>query len=134
MRNLAEMHEKEPQSAKKCVCSQSDRLRKVRSEQSDPSPSLLSLSVSVFLIPPAGPVFLFFLSWQFLPLPQKQLSAKMTSLVLEATRPLPNLKGRGGGLVDKNEEKAKVNKCRWSRCSCSMLVDKMAIHFTSRAR
>lgn len=105
LRNLAEMHEKESQSAKRCDCSQSDRLRKVRlghdgakMEQSDPSPSLLTLSVSVYHIPPPGPVFLFFLSWQFLLLPQKQPSAKMTSLALEATRPSPNLKGgRGGG-------------------------------------
>lgn len=71
---------------------QSDRLRKVmlrlngaKTEHSDPS--LLSLSVSVLYIPPPGPVFLLFLSWQFLLLPQKQPSAKMTSLVLEATRP-----------------------------------------------
>lgn len=64
----------------------SDRLREVRAghdeaktEQSDPSPSLLSLSVSALQSPPPGLVCLFFLSWQFLLLPQKQPSAKMTS-------------------------------------------------------
>ncbi len=60
------MDEKEPQSAKKQVWAQADELRKVmwehdgvKMELSDPSPSVLSLSVSMLHIPPAGPVSLF---------------------------------------------------------------------------
>lgn len=101
--------EKEPQSAKKRDGSQSDRLREVMSEH-DRATIPLSFSSSVFLshIPPLGPVPPFFpFLGNFPLLPQKQPSAKMTSLALEATRPSPDQKrerrGRRGGLADRSK-------------------------------
>lgn len=103
--------EKEPQSAKKRDGSQSDRLREVMSEHDGATiPLPLSFSSSVFLshIPPLGPVPPFFpFLGNFPLLPQKQPSAKMTSLALEATRPSPDQKrerrGRRGGLADRSK-------------------------------
>lgn len=141
------MYEKEPQSARKHDCSQSDRWRKVRSghdrakmERSDRSP--LSLSVSAPHIPPPHPVFFFSSLGNFSFLHRSSRLPKWLPSFLRRQGSPRQIwedgRGRGGNWQTKvygeRGEKAKVNKCRWSRCSYSTLVAKATIHVTSRVR